>query len=110
MAVLGAAHRLKVMDPFAATNPSDDVVLFGLTIGGDDDANRLPDEFRGAVAEHPLRGGVTRSNDPVEIFGDDRVVRRFHDRREVGHLVMRFRLGRCVVVHPEVYRAVTIAS
>ena len=34
------------------------------------------------VAEHALGGGIPRRDDAVQILGDDRVVRRFDDRRQ----------------------------
>ena len=72
--VLRPPHGLEMIDAVAAANAADDRVFLLLTIGRDEDANRLSDQLRRGVAEQPLRGGVARAHDPVEILRDDGVV------------------------------------
>ena len=82
-AVLAAAHGFEVIDALAAADAGEDVVFLGLTIGRDQDADRLADQLRGGVAEQPLGPRVARLDDAVEILGNDRVVRRFDNGRQV---------------------------
>ena len=77
------------------------VPFLGLAIGGDEETNRMADELAGAVAEHPLGGGVAGADDAVEILRDDRVVRRLDDGRQVRDLDLSVAVGGRVVSHPK---------
>ena len=49
---------------------------------GHEERERLAEHALGAVAEHPLRGGVPRQDQALAVGGDDRVIGRLGDRAE----------------------------
>ncbi len=53
-AVLGAAHRFKMIDALAASNASQNVILLGPPLARYDQCNMFADRFVGAVAENAL--------------------------------------------------------
>ena len=85
-----------MFDRFAAHDPAQHLVFFELARLGDEDANRLADDFAGALAEQPLGGWIPGGDDAAQILADDGVVGRFDDRRS-GPLE-RWRPGRAAVV------------
>src|SRR4051794_35416391 len=56
--VLADPHGFEMPDPFALTNPPENLVLFRLPVRRDQDAYRLPDELRRAIAEDAFRRRV----------------------------------------------------
>jgi len=50
-----------------------------VTAGGGDDRNRLADRLLGQVSKDPFSTLVPTGDHTVEIFADDRVIRRFDD-------------------------------
>jgi len=68
----------------AAADPFQDGVVLGVQLVGDDWRLR-PGHFRGAPAEHPLRGRVPEHDRPVGAERDDRV-RRALDHRARGRV------------------------
>src|SRR5258705_12390358 len=69
-----------MLDAFAALHAGDDAVLFRESISGDNEGDVVPDGFPGGVAENALGRGVPTSDDAVEVFADDDVVGRVHER------------------------------
>ncbi len=82
-AILGDPHRLEVFDSLALSQPGQDVVFFGLPFRRNQHANRLSHEFVGRIAKQPLGGCIARLDDAVQVFGDDRVLGRVDDRRQI---------------------------
>ena len=76
-------HCLEVIDAFAAPEPCQDLVFFGLTIRRDEHPNRLADELGGRVSKHAFRGRIAGLDDAVQILGDDRIVCRIDDGGEI---------------------------
>ena len=88
--VLGLANRFEMLDGKPGANPAEDEILFRQPGGWNDRGNRPADDLLGGVAEQALRRRVPRRHDAIEIFADDGVVGRLHDRgeaqlRELGH-------------------------
>jgi hypothetical protein len=83
-AVLALPDRFEVVDLVAAAQARQHVVFFALAVGGNQGADRFPDDLLGGVAEHLLRGGVPRRDDAIEILAGDRVVAGFDDGGEVA--------------------------
>src|SRR5690349_23778242 len=71
-----------MLDALALDDPRDDIVLFVLQLRGNDDSDRLADDFVSGVSEQALGTAVPRLDAAVERFADDRVVGRFDDRRK----------------------------
>src|SRR5688572_16395874 len=82
-AVLSTAYRLVVTDVSSRSDFTEDEIFFALAIVRNDHANRLANRLVGGVAEHALGGGIPQLNDAVQVFADDRVVRRIEDFCEV---------------------------
>jgi len=59
---------------WTAPDAREDHVFFALSIGRNDDADRLPDDFRGGVPEHAFGGAVPGRDDAVQILADDGIV------------------------------------
>jgi hypothetical protein len=57
--VFANAHRVEVLHALAGFHPSDDVVLFGIPIGWDDETVRFAEDFFGLVTVQPLRVAET---------------------------------------------------
>ena len=74
MAVLGHPDGFEMVDPVAAPDLREDDILLGHAVGGNQNPNRLANQFRPAVAEQSLGGRVARLDDAVEILGDDCIV------------------------------------
>ena len=72
--VLADPHGFEMPDPFALTNPRENLVLFRLTVRRDQDAYWLPDELRRGIAEDAFRRCVAGLDNAVEIFRQDRIV------------------------------------
>src|ERR1051325_6080269 len=87
-----------MLDDPAGADARDDVVFFVLAVVGNDRADRAAVHFRRGIAEHPLRRGVPRRDDAVEILADDGVVRGLNNRgqqrlvrsRRYGHYERNF--------------------
>ena len=91
-AVLPLADGLKVFDRPAGANGRQHLVLFGLTVGWNDETNRTPDNLVRGVAEHPFRRRVPGLHDPVQILADNGVLGRVHNRREPYGFLLEHRL------------------
>jgi hypothetical protein len=72
-----------MIDAFPSPKPREDVVFLPLPVRRNESADGPPDDFTGGVAEQALSGCVERLDNAFEILGDDRVVRRLHDRGQV---------------------------
>ena len=92
-AVLGDPHRLEMVDPLAAAELREDLVLLGVKLGRDEAQDRRADHLIGPVAEDPGRAGIPRGDPALEVLADDRVVGAFDDRRQPGRLDIALRLG-----------------
>ena len=92
-AILALTNGLVVPHGFAGANLPQHEVFLALTNLRNDDADRLPDRFRGRIAEHALGGGIPRQDDPVQILADDGVIRRIDD---LGEMPWRKIVGRGV--------------
>src|SRR5262249_44382439 len=79
--VLGLTNSLKMLNLFASPDSAENEVFLGLTVRGNDQADRLPYGFRSTITEHPLGRMVPRNDDAVQRFADDRVVGRFDNGR-----------------------------
>ena len=89
-------HGVEMLDPLAAAELGQDLVLLVLQLGRDDLRDRLADHLVGLVAEDPLGAGVPRGDDALQRLADDRVVRRDDDRRQARRVDLRCAaLGRC---------------
>ena len=73
-AVLPLPHRLEMFDPFAPANAAKHVVFLVPAILWNDLSDRLANHFVCGEAEQPLRRGIPRLDDPVEIFARDGIV------------------------------------
>jgi hypothetical protein len=76
------AHRFEVVHTPPGPDRFEHGVLLGLSIGGDDDANRSTDDLLGCVAEHPFGSIVPRQNGTVQILADYRIVGGRHNRSQ----------------------------
>ena len=83
-AVLTLSDRFEVIDLLTGADLREHGVFFALQLVRNEHANRLPDGFRGGVAEHPFGGGIPRGDDALEILADDRVVARVDDGRQMA--------------------------
>src|SRR4029079_10867230 len=81
-AVLALPNGFEVLDREAGANASHDFGLSVEAVLGNDDRDRLADDFVGGIPENPLGAAVPGLDDAVEILTDDRVVRRGHDGGE----------------------------
>jgi hypothetical protein len=68
-----------VVHPLAGAESLKDLRLLVLTVGGDDDRDRLPDCLVGGPPKEALRTTIPRFNDAVEALTDDGVVAGFDD-------------------------------
>ena len=72
--VLALANGIEMLNPFAATDAGEDLVLFRLTILGDNQRDMASDGFLGAIAEGTFGGLVPAVDDAVGGDADDDVV------------------------------------
>src|SRR5690242_3196151 len=72
-----------MVDTFALAEPRQDVRLFALSIRRNQNGHRPADDFIRSVTKHPLRAVVPAPDDSIQVFADNRVVRRFYNRRQV---------------------------
>ena len=89
--VLTPPHGFIVIDPLAPPDPRENPRLLLLPVFGDEDGHRLSHDFMVGIAVEPLGALVPAGNDPIQILGQNRVVRRCHDggqplRRKFGFL------------------------
>jgi hypothetical protein len=63
-----------VFDPFAATDPVEDIVDLGAAVGWDDDIDGFADRFGRGEAEQLLGRPVPAGDPAVKRLGDDGVV------------------------------------
>src|SRR4030095_313419 len=82
MAVLVEALRVEVINPLAVTQSCEDGWLLALSVGRNQPQDGLTDHLIGRVSEDPLRGLVPTRHNPVQVFGDNRVIRRINDSRQ----------------------------
>lgn len=73
-----------MVDLFAAANMRQNIILFRVTLGRNDQCNVLTDSLRRAVPEHLLGAAVPRCDDAVQRFADYGVIGRIDDCRETG--------------------------
>ena len=79
-AVLADADGIVVVDALAGAEPAQqDLLFFGVQLGRNDDADRLPDHLSRGVAEHPLGRPIPGGDRRREVFADDGVVGRRDD-------------------------------
>jgi hypothetical protein len=71
-----------VLNRFASRDPIDDRRFLVLAVRGDDHADRLADRLRRCIAEHAFSRWIPRKDDAVQVFADDRVIRRGDQRSE----------------------------
>ena len=81
-AVLAHAHRLVVVDAFAAAQPRHDGRQFVRAVRRDDQRDRLADRLGRRVAIEALGGPVPAGDRALEGLADDGVVGGLHDRRQ----------------------------
>src|ERR1700674_4916742 len=81
-------NGFKMFDALAGSQPLQDHSFFILQLGRDEDRNRLPYYFFRCVSEDALGAAVPAGDDSVQIFGNDRVVGRFHDGRKLGQRLL----------------------
>src|SRR5471032_2826920 len=71
----------------AASHAVQRVALFAQALWRDQHSDRPPNGFLGGVAKHLFSRTIPRGDDAVEIFGDDRIIRRLDDRRQTECVV-----------------------
>ena len=71
-----------MFDALAGADVLKDARFVGLEVGRDELKDGLADHLFRGVAEYAGGGGVPTSDDAVEVFTDDDVIRRFDDRGE----------------------------
>src|ERR1700756_397338 len=77
-----------MVDFLAAANMRQNIILFRVTLGRNDQCNVLTDSLRRAVPEHLLGAAVPRCDDAVQGLADYGVIGRLDDRRETcGHYI-----------------------
>jgi hypothetical protein len=72
-----------MVDALAALNALKNDWFFILAVGRDQDGDGFPEQFFGRIAEKAFRPLIPASDDAVEVFAEDRVVRRVNDGRKV---------------------------
>src|SRR5579864_8902703 len=77
-----AAHSLKMLDPLARPDLSQYPRLVILQFLGDDQRNRLADDFLSRIAKQPLRAFVPAGNNSVQVLAGDCILRRLDDRSQ----------------------------
>jgi hypothetical protein len=90
-----------VPDRFACADSAQELVLFALSVGRNDQTDGLPDSFLCRVAEHAFGGAVPRRDDTVQILSDNRVVGRGDNRGKSLRTAIRGRDGHGFCVLPE---------
>src|SRR3989441_1769246 len=78
-----------MLHALAASNAVENRVLFVLMTFWNDHTNGLAHGLTFRVAEHSLRGGIPRRDDAIEVFADDGIIGRFHNRREARTVPFR---------------------
>ena len=84
MARLVDADRLEALDALAAADPGEDFALLLLDLRRYEAGDRLPDHFRGGIAEQALSALVPGCDDALEGLADDHVFGGVDDRRQMG--------------------------
>jgi hypothetical protein len=82
-AVLTAVERFVMLDTFAPTQTCENGRFTRLAGRPEREASRLPNDLLSRVAEQPFRSTIPTDDGAVEVFRQDGVVGRFHDRREI---------------------------
>ena len=59
---------------FASAEALKNCGFFVVAIRGNQNRNRLADDFLGQIAENPLRTGIPTRYDAIEVLGDDCIV------------------------------------
>src|SRR5205085_11552589 len=77
-------YRLEMLNPLAFADFGEDLPLFVLELGRDDDRNRLADDLFRPIAKQSNGAVVPGIDAAVERLADDSVVRRFDDRSQQG--------------------------
>ena len=94
--VLCHPHGLEVLDSLSLTDRGEDVILFGLSVGRNQHADRASNQLRRGVAEEALRRLVARPDDAVQILRQNGVLGRLYDGRQIRLGGARARLLRDV--------------
>ena len=81
--ILALTYGLVMINPLTATDTFEDFGLFVVPIGRNNEGHRPADGFVGRVAKKTLGPAVPTGDHAVKVFGEDCVIRRFHDRRVV---------------------------
>ena len=87
--ILPAADCFKMLRALAAFDAVENRVLFALMTFGNDQPNRLPHGLLCRIAEYSLRSGIPRRDDTIQVFADDGIIGRFHDRGEARTVAFR---------------------
>ncbi len=80
---------LVLLDAFAGADALQDFGFVVLLFWWEQDAGGLSDDFCGGVAVEAFCAGVPAGDASVEGLAHDRVVRRLHDRRQLGLRMVR---------------------
>jgi hypothetical protein len=68
-----------VVDAFALAQTAENLLLFLVPLGGNDDGDCLADGLFGSETKEALRPGVPSADGPIEVLGDDGVVGALND-------------------------------
>jgi hypothetical protein len=78
-----------MVDAFTLPDLSQDAILFGISVGGNQAQNRRADHLRGAVAVDRLGTGVPAGDRAGQVFADDGVDRALDNRGQAAGGVCR---------------------
>src|SRR5437867_4256380 len=78
-----------MLHTLAAFDAVENHVLFVLMTFWNHQANRATHGLMCGIAEYSLRSGIPRRDDTVQVFADDGIIGRFHDRRESRTVAFR---------------------
>jgi hypothetical protein len=79
-AVTRSPDGLEVFNALACANRREHRIFFDLSIVGNEPPDGRSNHFVRGIPEHALGRLVPRQHDPVEVFADDGIVRRLHNR------------------------------
>src|SRR5881628_599476 len=78
-----------MLNALASANALQDLEFFVRMILGNENSDRFSDNFGGGIAKEFFRGSVPACDDTIQIFTQDCVFRRFHQRAEKGFRCFR---------------------
>jgi hypothetical protein len=91
---LGETDGLEVVRSLPRAEPIENFVLFVVMLRRNQHRDRPTDDLVGRVAEESFGAWIPGLNDPAQVFGDDRVLRRVDDGGKKARVLCRVRVTR----------------